>query len=323
MIGASASLYIWMVVLAVVIIGICIFIGIVPVGVWLKSIISGVYIGAFRLAGMKMRKVDVSLIANYYINAKKVGIEVELDKLENHFVAGGNITKLIEALIIARGAGVELSFENAATLDLANEDILAIVKANINPTIVNTNPIHAVALDGIELIVTARITLKADLNKMAGTSNEDSIIAKIGETIVSIVGSTKEHTDILKNPTIVSKGIISKKIDKGYAYKIECVDILDLKVGKNIKAKLDAERAEAEKQIARAKAEERKSLAIAAEHEMRARTQEKRAELLDAEAEVPKALTTAFRAGRIGVMEFYKMKDVLSNEKKKKDNNEE
>ena len=322
MMGASASLYIWMIVLAVVIIAISIFVGLVPVGVWFKSMISGVYIGAFKLAGMKMRKVDVALIANYYVNAKKAGIEISLEKLERHLKAGGNIVKVVDSLIVAGGAGIELSFENAATMDLANEDVLAIVKANINPTIVNTDPIHAVALDGIELIVSARITLKADLNKLTSSSNEDSIRAKIGETIVSIIGSSTLHTDILKDPTILSKGVISKKVDKGYAYKIVSIDVVDLKVGKNIKAKLDAERAEAEKQIARAKAEERKSLAIAAEHEMRARTQEKRAELLDAEAELPKALTTAFRAGRIGVMEFYKMKDALASEKKNKENKE-
>ena len=322
MIGASTSLYIWLVIIAVFIVLISVFIGVVPVGVWLKSMISGVYIGAFRLAGMKMRKVDVALIANYYVNAKKAGIEIGLDKLERHYVAGGNIVKVVDALIIAAGAGIELSFDNAASMDLANEDVLNLVKTNINPTIINTNPIHAVALDGIELIVSARITLKADLNKLTSSSNEESIRAKIDETIVSVVGSAEAHTDILKDPTIVSKSVLSKKIDKGYAYKIESIDIVDLKVGKNIKAKLDAERAEAEKQIARAKAEERKSLAIAAEHEMRARTQEKRAELLDAEAELPKALTTAFRAGRIGVMEFYKMKDALAKEKKNIDDKE-
>lgn len=321
MIGASATLYVWLGILAVLIVLISVFIGVVPVGIWLKSIISGVYIGAFRLAGMKMRKVDVALIANYYINAKKAGIDISLDKLERHYVAGGNIVKVVDSLIIAAGSGIELSFDNAATMDLANEDVLNLVKTNINPTIINTNPIHAVALDGIEVILSARVTLKADLNKLSGVSN-DGIVAKINESIVAIVGSTELHTDILKDPTIVSKGVLQKKVDKGYAYKIESIDIIDLKVGKNIKAKLDAERAEAERQIARAKAEERKSLAIAAEHEMRARTQEKRAELLDAEAELQKAQTTAFRAGRIGVMEFYKMKNALENEKKNKDNKE-
>ena len=316
MLGANASLIVWMCVLAVCIILISIFIGVVPVSLWLKSITSGAHIGAFKLAGMKMRKVDVKLIVENYIRAKQAKVEIELDKLERHYVAGGNIVRVVDALITAKSASVELSFKTAMALDLANENVLDVVKANIHPVVVNTTAIHAVAGDGIELIVKARVTLKADLNKLVGSSNEEGVIAKLTEVIVSAIGLCENHTDVLKDPTIISKQVLSKKLDKDYAYKITNIDIADINVGRNIKAKLEAERAEAEKLIAKAKAEERKSLAIAEEHEMRVRTQEKRAQLLDAEAEVPKALTTAFRSGRIGVMEFYKMKDVFANDKK-------
>lgn len=322
LICANASLYVGVSILAIAIILLCLFIGLVPVGLWFKSIISKAYVGVGKLVQMKMRKVDVALIVNTYINAKNSGIDIDIEKLENHYVAGGNIVKVVDALISAKGANLNMSFETASALDLSNQDVLQLVKANINPTIINTSPVHAVAGDGIELIVKARVTLKADLDKLVGVSNEEGVVSKIGEVIVSTISSLKEHSVVLKDPTILSKTIIGKNIDKDYAYKIIGIDVSDIKVGRNIGAKLEAERAEAEKQIAKAKAEERKSLAIAAEHEMRARTQEKRAQLLDAEAEVPKALTTAFRSGRIGVMEFYKMKDVFQNENKNKKDGE-
>lgn len=319
MLGANATLIVWMCVLAVFIILISVFIGIVPISLWFKSITSGVKIGAFKLAGMKMRKVDVALIVENYIRAKQAKVDLELSKLESHYVAGGNVVKVVDALITAKGANIDLSFSTATALDLANQNVLELVKANINPKVINTTPIHAVAGDGIELIVKARVTLKADLNKLVGASNEEGVIAKLTEIVVATIGLSSSHTDVLKDPSMLSKQVLSTKLDKSYAHKILGVDIADIKIGRNVKAQLEAERAEAEKQIAKAKAEERKSLAIAEEHEMRVRTQEKRAQLLDAEAEVPKALTTAFRSGRIGVMEFYKMKDVLANDKKNKE----
>lgn len=316
LLGASTSTYILISILAILIVCLAIFIGLVPVGVWFRTIVSKCYVSPMKLASLKMHRVDVSKIIDSYIKLRSAGIKVDLSKIESHYIAGGDIAKVAEALIMANNSKVELSFETAVALDLANEDVLDIVKNHIKPTIVSLKAVHAVAGDGIELILGARVTLNVDLNKLVKSSNEDGIVSKISEAIVSIVGSTAKHTDILKNPTYLVEEISKKEIDKPYAYKIANIELADMKVGRNVGAMLEAEKAEADKQIARAKAEERKSIAIATEHEMRAKTQEKRAKLLDAEAEVPKALTTAFRAGKIGVMEFYKMKDVLSTSKK-------
>mgnify|MGYP005773306647 FL=1 len=318
MLNASTNFYVGLSIVAVLIIVLAIIVAIVPIGLWFKALFSGCYISATKLTGLRLRKVNASLIVNCYINAKKAGVEISLQDLETHLVVGGNIKKITEALITAKTAKVNLSVETAKALDLANKDVVNIVKLCVTPSVIVTNPISAVAKDGIELIVKARVTIVCDINKVLGGANEDTIIARINEVVVSVVGNAKTHTNILENPNVISKTILDKKIDSATAFNILSADVEEINIGKNIGAKLQAERAEADMQIAQAKAEERRSLAIAAEQEMRARTQEKQAQLLDAEAEVPKAISTAFRSGKIGVMDFYKMKNVLSDSNKEK-----
>lgn len=321
MLNSNTGLYVGIGIVALFIIIFSIILGIVPVGLWFRAIVSGCHISVNNLVGLKLRKVNASLIVNCYINAKKAGVEITLNDLETHLLAGGNIEKLTEALIVAKTSKVSLNVETAKALDLANKDVIKAVKSCVNPVVILTNPISAVAKDGIELIVKVRATIVNDINKMLGGANEDTLIARINEVVVSVVGNCDLHTNILENPNIISKTILDKKVDLNTAFDILSADVAEINIGKNIGAKLQAERAEADMQIAQAKAEERRSLAIAAEQEMRARTQEKQAQLLDAEAEVPKAISTAFRSGKIGVMDFYKMKNVLtdsSTEKNKK-----
>ena len=313
--NASTGLYVTIGIVAVVIIVLAIIFGLVPVGLWFKGVMSGTYISAHKLVGLRLRKVNVALIVNCYINCKKSGVSATLQDFESHYVAGGNLVKVTEALIAAKTAKVNLNIETAKAIDLANKDIMQEVKNSLNPIVVVTNPITAVARDGIELIVKARVTLISDINKLLGGAGEDTIIAKISENIVSTIANANEHTNILENPNVISKSIIEKEVSKETAFNILSVDVAEINIGRNIGAKLQAERAEADMQIAQAKAEERRSIAIAAEQEMRARTQEKQAQLLDAEAEVPKAISTAFRAGKIGVMDFYKMKNVIADTK--------
>ena len=313
--NASTGLYVTIGIVAVVIIVLAIILGLVPVGLWFKGVMSGTYISAHKLVGLRLRKVNVALIVNCYINCKKAGVSVTLQDFESHYVAGGNLVKVTEALIAAKTAKVDLSVETAKAIDLANKDIMQEVKNSLNPIVVVTNPITAVAKDGIELILKARVTLISDINKLLGGAGEDTILAKISENIVSTIANANEHTNILENPNVISKSIIEKEVSKDTAFNILSVDVAEINIGRNIGAKLQAERAEADMQIAQAKAEERRSIAIAAEQEMRARTQEKQAQLLDAEAEVPKAISTAFRAGKIGVMDFYKMKNVIADTK--------
>lgn len=313
--NASTGLYVTIGIVAVVIIVLAIILGLVPVGLWFKGVMSGTYISAHKLVGLRLRKVNVALIVNCYINCKKAGVNVTLQDFESHYIAGGNLVKVTEALIAAKTAKVDLSIETAKAIDLANKDIMQEVKNSLNPIVVVTNPITAVAKDGIELILKARVTLISDINKLLGGAGEDTILAKISENIVSTIANANEHTNILENPNIISKSIMEKEVSKDTAFNILSVDVAEINIGRNIGAKLQAERAEADMQIAQAKAEERRSIAIAAEQEMRARTQEKQAQLLDAEAEVPKAISTAFRAGKIGVMDFYKMKNVITDTK--------
>ena len=313
--NASTGLYVTIGIVAVVIIVLAIILGLVPVGLWFKGVMSGTYISAHKLVGLRLRKVNVALIVNCYINCKKAGVSVTLQDFESHYIAGGNLVKVTEALIAAKTAKVDLSIETAKAIDLANKDIMQEVKNSLNPIVVVTNPITAVAKDGIELILKARVTLISDINKLLGGAGEDTILAKISENIVSTIANANEHTNILENPNIISKSIMEKEVSKDTAFNILSVDVAEINIGRNIGAKLQAERAEADMQIAQAKAEERRSIAIAAEQEMRARTQEKQAQLLDAEAEVPKAISTAFRAGKIGVMDFYKMKNVITDTK--------
>jgi len=307
------SVYIWVTVAAVVAIILAIIIGIVPIGVWVRALVSNAYIPAFKLVGMKLRHVEIGRLVDCYIKAKKAGIKISIDDLETHYLAGGDINKVVEALIIAKGAKIDLSVETAKAIDLTNRDIVLAVKTCAKPMVITTPKISAVAKNGIEVIVLARITVKTNINKLIGSAGEETILAKVGEGIVSAVGSAKTHDEVLADPDKISKAILAKGLDQGTAFDILSIDIADIDIGANIGAKIQAERAAADMKIANARAEERRALAIASEHEMRAMTQEKRAQLLDAEAAVPKAISQAFLNGNIGVMDYYKMQNVVAD----------
>lgn len=313
MLNASTGLYVWLAILGVLIIAIAVFVGIVPINVWIRAMVSGSHISALRLVGMKLRHIEVAMIVDNYINAKKAGVNITVDDLETHYMAGGNVERVVDALIAAHGAKIDLSVETAKAIDLANRDILAAVKQSVNPVVITTPEISAVAKDGIELRVKARVTVQSNINKLIGGAGEDTIIARVGEGVVTTVGSAKNHEEVLANPDIISKTVLQKGLDNGTAFTILSIDIADIDVGRNIGAKLQAERAEADMQIAQAKAEERRAMAIAAEQEMRAKTQEMRANLLNAESEVPKAISTAFTNGQIGVLDYYKMQNILAD----------
>lgn len=309
----GVGLWITIAVLVVLVILVAIFMAFVPVSVWIKAMVSGAYIPARKLVGMKLRNVDVGLIVNNYINAIKAGVKVSITDLETHFMAGGNVERVVDALIMAHGAKINLTVENAKAIDLANRDILQAVQNCVTPVVITTPPISAVACDGIELIVKIRITLHSNIEKLIGGAGEQTILARVGEGVVTVVGSAKNHQLVLENPDTISKTILSKGLDKDTAYEILSIDIADIDIGRNVGAKLLAEKAEADVQIANARAEERRAMAIAAEQEMKARTQEMKAKLLNAESEVPRAISMAFKSGNIGVMDYYRMQNIQAD----------
>jgi len=310
--GVSAVI-IWSVVAVLVMIVLAVIIGVVPMGVWVRALVSNSYIPAFKLIGMRLRKVDINKLVDCYINARKAGVKLTIDDLETHYLAGGDVNKVVEALIIAKGAKIDLSVETAKAIDLANKDVVLAVKTVVKPMVISTETISAMAKNGIELKVKARITVRTNINKFIGNAGEETILAKVGEGIVTTVGSAKTHTEVLEDPDKISKEILAKGLDQNTAYDILSIDIADIDVGDNIGAKIQAQRAAADMKIANARAQERKALAIASEHEMRAMTQEKRAQLIDAQAAVPKAISQAFQNGNIGVMDYYKMQNVIAD----------
>lgn len=309
----SAGLWITISIVAVIILGLALFFGLVPVNVWTKAMVSGAYVPSRKLVGMKLRGVDVNLIINCYINAKKAGVNVSLHDLETHYMAGGNVERVVEALIVAHGAKIKLSLDNAKAIDLANKDILQAVQNCVTPVVISTPPISAVASNGIELICKVRITLQSNIEKLIGGAGEETILARVGEGVVTVVGSAKDHQLVLENPDSISKTVLAKGLDEGTAFNILSIDIADIDIGRNVGAKILAEKAEADVQIANAKAEERKAMAIAAEQEMKAKTQEMKAQLVSAESEVPKAISQAFKAGNIGVMDYYRMQNMRAD----------
>lgn len=309
----GAGIWITISILAIIVLALALFFGLVPVNVWTKAMVSGAYVPARKLVGMKLRGVDVNLIINCYINAKKAGVNVSLYDLETHYMAGGNVERVVEALIVAHGAKINLSVDNAKAIDLANKDILQAVQNCVTPVVISTPPISAVASNGIELICKVRITLQSNIEKLIGGAGEETILARVGEGVVTVVGSAKDHQLVLENPDTISKTVLAKGLDDGTAFNILSIDIADIDVGRNVGAKILAEKAEADVQIANAKAEERKAMAIAAEQEMKAKTQEMKAQLVSAESEVPKAISQAFKAGNIGVMDYYRMQNVRAD----------
>ena len=278
----------------------------VPIGLWISSLAANVKISIFNLIGMKLRRVVPSRIVIPLIKARKAGLDLGVNELEAHYLAGGNVDNVVNALIASERAGIELPFEKAAAIDLAGRDVLEAVKMSVNPKVIETTNVSAVAKDGIELLVKARVTVRADLERLVGGAGEATILARIGEGIVTTVGSAKSHKEVLENPDDISKRVLSKGLDSGTAFEILSIDIADIDVGRNIGAHLQSLQAEADKNIAQAKAEERRAMAVAKEQEMRAY-------VVEAEAEVPKALAYALREGKMGVMDYYELQNLKAD----------
>lgn len=285
----------------------------VPVGLWISARASGVKIGLFQLVGMRVRKVVPRRIVEPMIKATKAGLQVSINKLEAHYLAGGNVDRVINALVAAQRAGIPLDFEKACAIDLAGRDVLQAVQMSVNPKVIETPIIAAVAMDGIELRAKARVTVRANIDRLIGGAGEETIIARIGEGIVTTVGSSSSHKEVLENPDLISRTVLSKGLDAGTAFEILSIDIADVDVGRNVGAQLQIDQAEADKRIAQALAEERRAMAVAQEQENIAKVQGMRAQVIEAEAEVPKAIAAAFREGKLGVMDYYNMQNIISD----------
>ena len=296
-----------------IIIFVMLFFTFIPVGLWITAYFSGVKIGISTLIGMRLRRVVPSRIVNPLIKATKAGLSIGVDKLEAHYLAGGNVNTLVDALIAAQRANIPLEFERAAAIDLAGRNVLEAVQVSVNPKVIETPQISAVAKDGIEVIVKARVTVRANIERLVGGAGEETIIARVGEGIVTTVGSSEAHTDVLENPDSISQTVLDKGLDSGTAYEILSIDIADVDVGRNIGAKLQTDQADADKRIAQAKAEERRAMAVAREQEMIAEVQAMKAKVVEAEAQVPLAIAEALKKGNIGFMDYYNMKNILAD----------
>ena len=297
-------------------IGICIiiFLYYVPFMLWINAVVSGVHISLVQLFLMRIRKVPPAKIVNCMIEAHKAGLtDVKRDGLEAHYLAGGHIERVVHALVSASKAGINLPFQMATAIDLAGRDVFEAVQMSVNPRVIDTPPVTAVAKDGIQLIAKARVTVRANIKQLVGGAGEDTILARVGEGIVSSIGSAESHKQVLENPDSISKLVLSKGLDDGTAFEILSIDIADIDVGKNIGAQLQMDQAEADKNIAQAKAEERRSMAIASEQEMKAKAQEARAKVIEAEALVPQAMAEAFRNGNLGIMDYYRMQNMQAD----------
>jgi uncharacterized protein YqfA (UPF0365 family) len=296
-----------------VVVGISIFLHFVPLGLWISAIAAGVRVGIFTLVGMRLRRVPPSNIVLPLIKANKAGLEVHVNQLEAHYLAGGNVDRVVDALIAAHRAEIPLPFARAAAIDLAGRNVLEAVQMSVNPKVIETPVVAAVAKNGIELKVKARVTVRANIDRLVGGAGEATVLARVGEGIITTVGSSNDHKDVLANPDHISRTVLSKGLDAGTAFEILSIDIADVDVGRNIGAELMTDQAEAEKRIAQAKAEERRAMAVAQEQEMKAYTQEMQAKVVEAQAEVPHALSVALTEGRIGVMDYYNMNNIMAD----------
>lgn len=300
-------------ILVLFVIGLALFLHFVPLGLWISAIAAGVHVGIFTLIGMRLRRVPPSQIVLPLIKANKAGLDVNVNQLEAHYLAGGNVDRVIDALIAAHRAQIALPFERAAAIDLAGRNVLEAVQMSVNPKVIETPFVSAVAKNGIELKVKARVTVRANIDRLVGGAGEATIIARVGEGIVTSVGSAVDHKDVLENPDHISRTVLAKGLDAGTAFEILSIDIADVDVGRNIGAELMTDQAEAEKRVAQAAAEGRRAMAVAKEQEMKAFTQEMQAKVTEAQAEVPKALSVALREGRLGVMDYYNMNNILAD----------
>lgn len=285
----------------------------VPVGLWISALAAGVKISIFTLIGMRLRRVIPGRIVNPLIKAHKAGLDVTINQLESHYLAGGNVDRVVNALIAAHRANIELTFERCAAIDLAGRDVLEAVQMSVNPKVIETPFISGVAINGIEVKAKARITVRANIDRLVGGAGEETIIARVGEGIVSTIGSSVDHKEVLENPDLISQTVLAKGLDSGTAFEILSIDIADVDVGKNIGAELQIEQAQADKNIAQAKAEERRAMAVAHEQEMVARVQEMKAKVVEAEAEVPMAMAEALRSGNFGIMDYMNYKNIQAD----------
>ncbi len=290
-----------------------VFLHFVPIGLWISALAADVHVGIFTLIGMRMRRVPPAKIVMPLIKANKAGLNVNVNQLEAHYLAGGNVDKVVDALIASQRAQIVLPFERSAAIDLAGRDVLEAVQMSVNPKVIETPVVSAVAKNGIELKIKARVTVRANIDRLVGGAGEPTIIARVGEGIVTTVGSSESHTDVLESPDDISKTVLGKGLDAGTAFEILSIDIADVDVGRNIGAQLQTDQAEADKRIAQAKAEERRAMAVAREQEMKAYTQEMEAKVVEAQADVPHAMAEALKNGKLGVMDYYNMMNVQSD----------
>ena len=304
----------WIIIVVASIIGLWIILYFIPIGLWFTALLSGVKISLLQLILMRWRKVPPNIIVRSMIEATKAGLAyIKRDELEAHYLAGGHVEQVIHALVSASKANIDLSFQMATAIDLAGRDVLEAVRMSVNPQVINTPPVTAVAKDGIQLIAKARVTVRANIKQLVGGAGEETVLARVGEGIVSSIGSSKSHKEVLENPDYISRIVLEKGLDAGTAFEILSIDVADIDIGKNIGAVLQMDQANADKNIAQAKAEERRAMAVATEQEMIALAQEARAKVIEAEVEIPLAMAEAFRSGNLGIMDYYKFKNIESD----------
>ncbi|MBQ2028840.1 MAG: flotillin-like protein FloA [Clostridia bacterium] len=301
------------IIILLVIILVAVFLRYVPLGLWIRALSSGVKIKISTLIGMRLRRISPHRLVDALIMVRKAGLNITVDQLEKHFLAGGNIERVAKAMISAQQANIDMTFEEACAVDLAGRDVLQAVQMSVTPKVIETPPIAAVAKDGIELRVKARVTVRTDVTRLVGGAGEETIIARVGEGIVTTIGSSETHKAVLENPDLISQNVLNKGLDSGTAFRILSIDIADVDVGRNIGAQLQMDQAEADRRIAQAKAEERRAIAVAREQEMIAAVQEMRSRVVEAEAQVPLAMAEALREGKLGVMDYYQMKNVIAD----------
>lgn len=289
------------------------FFSFVPLKLWISALASNVHVSIFTLIGMKLRRIKPEKIINPLIQSTKAGIKIQINDLESHYLAGGNVDKVVKSLVAAQRAEIPLNFERATAIDLAGRDVLEAVQMSVNPKVIETPVVAAIAKDGIELRAKARVTVRANIDRLVGGAGEATVIARVGEGVVTTIGSAETHKAVLENPDRISRTVLSKGLESGTAFEILSIDIADVDVGRNIGANLQTEQAEADKRIAQAKAEERKAMAMAAEQEMKAKVQEMKAKVVEAESELPKAMAEAFRTGRLGIMDYYNMLNIQAD----------
>ena len=309
----DSSMFLILLIIVAVLVLLAIIFHYIPFGVWIRAMASGVHVSISSLVGMRIRHISPARLVDPLIKANKAGLNLSIAQLETHFLAGGNVDRVINALIAAQRANIPLAFEKVCAIDLAGRDVFQAVQMSVTPKVIETPVVAAIAKDGIELRAKARVTVRTNIERLVGGAGEETIIARVGEGIVTTVGSSETHKEVLENPDLISRTVLAKGLDAGTAYEILSIDIADVDVGRNIGAQLQMDQAEADRRIAQAKAEERRAMAVAHEQEMKAAVQEMRAKVVEAEADVPRAMAEALRTGKLGVLDYYQMKNVMAD----------